>query len=244
MRISVGRMSSVEFFAAIPPGLYVFLVSYLCFTKEEPIGWPSLWSALLPLSQALQADPPMIILALFGSYLFGSIIRSLPVDKADSSRVWRKPGEFPYPDVLDGTIQQMAKESAACGIDALRLPRWKGSKGLSKATFNYWKDVLCLRAPGAFAFYETFESRSRFFTGMFWAGCSGVLGAVSVLIRASNNGIWLLPALQLLLISTVLIFAFGYQLRRVREQEAKVLLSLFTALSQRQQRPHNPGSPE
>lgn len=213
----------------MPPGVFVFLVAYVCLSPSLSADGPtSLWERLLPLSRTLQENPPMIVGAVFGSYLFGSIIRSLPVRWADSVASFRR-DEFPYPEMLARAVSIMQAECAACGIDPRLLPKWTQ---LSAGTFNYWKDVLCLRAPTAFSFYQSYEARSRFFAGMFWAGMAGVVGGLCLVVSARFGQTSYTPAFQLVVASLVLVVAFGFQLRRVREQEARVLVTLFAALLQ------------
>lgn len=229
LQTTIGRLSGVEFFAAMPPGVFVFLVAYVCLSPSlSADGLASLSERLLPLSRVLQENPPMVVGAVFGSYLFGSIIRSLPVRWADSVASFRR-DDFPYPAMLARAVAIMKTEYAACGIDPRLLPEWTH---LSAGTFNYWKDVLCLRAPAAFSFYQSYEARSRFFAGMFWAGMAGVVGGLYLVVSARFEQTPYTPALQLLIASVVLVVAFGFQLRRVREQEARVLVTLFAALLQ------------
>jgi len=129
--------------------------------------------------------------------------------------------------MLKTTVEVLEREAAACDIQPHKLPRWDR---LSADTFNYWKDVLSFRAPEAFAFYQTFEMRSRFFAGMFWAGALGVLGAIYAVIEYRGGAMLWIG--QLLALSAAMVVAFGLQLRRVRQQEARVLLTLFVAFTQ------------
>lgn len=225
---TIGRLTSVEFFAAMPAGLFVFLVSYVYLSNGAVMeSSPSLWGSLLQLSDTLKTSPPMILFMFFGAYLFGSIIRSVPVHWAESiTRVGRS--RFPYADVLRARLEQIEQESGPTGLNLNRLV---GNKDLSTAIFNYWKDFLCVRSSEAFAYYQTFEARSRFFTGMFWAGAVGVVGGGAMLSQSYLSGRSYILAAQLLVLSVSLIVAFGLQLRRVREQEAQVLLTLYVAVA-------------
>ncbi|HSB68251.1 MAG TPA: hypothetical protein VLT62_02805 [Candidatus Methylomirabilis sp.] len=223
---TVGRMTSVEFFASIPPGLFVFLVSYTCLVsasgKEPP---PSLWGHLMALSNALKESPPLILFVIFGAYLIGSVIRSMPVQWAESVTAFgRKHSRFPYSLELVDLLQRLDAQSGATDLEAKGLPKFTE---LTAGVFNYWKDFLCIKAPEGFVYYQTFEARSRFYTGMFWAGVAGVAGFIVMLGLWGKGGISLVPATQLLVLSVILVVAFGLQLWRVREQEARVLLMLF-----------------
>jgi hypothetical protein len=234
---TVGRLTSVEFFAAIPPGLFVFLISHAWFSGGPSAEPPrSLWDYLLSLSTVLQENPAAILFALFGAYLFGSIIRSMPVRWAEKVATFGR-SEFPYPTVLRSMLRQMSEEAAASDLEPKRLPKLES---ISSNTFNYWKDVLCIQAPGAFAFYQTFEARSRFFTSMFWAGVSGLVGGLGIAVQSLGRSWPLAPSIQLLVLSAILVVAFGLQLRRVREQEARVLLTLFSVLMQQGPVPSSP----
>ena len=226
---TIGRMTSVEFFAAMPPGLFSFLVFYACLASGlEGKSPPSIWGYLMVLSDALKQSPPMIFIVVFGAYLFGSIIRSMPVQWAESITS-RGRSNFPYPSILCGMIDQIAAERRASGLHPEHLPN---VGVLSTSTFNYWKDCVCIREPQAFVFYQSFEARSRFFAGMFWAGALGFAGSIYMAVRWHVQGGSYLPAIQLLVLSLSLILAFGLQLHRVREQEARVLLTLFVVVTQ------------
>ena len=95
--------------------------------------------------------------------------------------------------------------------------------------FNYWKNVLCINSPDGFRYYQGFEARSRFFSGMFWAGLLGMVGGIwSIIVYPTVPlALW-----QILIISTVVALLFGSQFRRIRCQEATALISLYTAYCQ------------
>jgi hypothetical protein len=109
--------------------------------------------------------------------------------------------------------------------------------------------MLCLRAPTGFTFYQSFEARSRFFAGMFWAGMAGIGGGLYLVGTVPRAPLSYAPALQMIVVSVTLVLAFGFQLRRVREQEARVLVTLFAALLQGEPgsavdgRPEKPSEP-
>lgn len=228
---SIGRITSVEFFAAMPPGLFIFIVAFIAFSDDLPLeNRRSLLDYFLSLSKILHQYPAAILFMLFAAYIFGSIIRSMPVHWAEIVATFRG-SEFPYPDVLKKMLDQMKNEATASHLNPDLLPTLQG---VSSHTFNYWKDMLCIRAPEAFSFYQTFEARSRFFTGMFWAGLVGLVSSLIMSIKIITQQYPITPAIHLLFLSVPLIIAFGWQIRRVREQEARLLLALFVAFIQQE----------
>ena len=86
-----------------------------------------------------------------------------------------------------------------------------------------------MHAPQAYAVCQTFEARSRFFAGMFWAGLVGAIaGTVLSGIHLAGSDLWVhKPALQLIIISALMMLLFGRQLAGVRKQEASVVLFLY-----------------
>jgi len=75
---------------------------------------------------------------------------------------------------------------------------------------------------------------------MFWAGVSGLVGGLGIAVQSLGRSWPLAPSIQLLVLSAILVVAFGLQLRRVREQEARVLLTLFSVLMQQGPVPSSP----
>lgn len=96
-----------------------------------------------------------------------------------------------------------------------------------------WKMVLCTQSPEAFVFTQELEARVRLFAGMFWAGFLG-LGMSLAGHFCLGLGIvrvdWRMPFLVLTALSLVLCFVFGWQVRRVRRQEADMLFAAYLAL--------------
>lgn len=221
------RVSSVDFFASLPAGFYTFLVLFTVLGASAEATQGSLWNRMEPLLGEVERHPALGILILFASYLLGSILRTPPVGTAERLVAWRRE-RFPYATSLLGDISILREEAAAAGIDPTRLVTLQG--GLSRVVFNYWKDVLAVRAPGALQYYEGFEARSRFFAGMFWAGVGGLV--VSFWMLMPMTSFPFLSAIQLLVASAALAGTFGAGLRRVRRQEAGVLLALYCALRQ------------
>jgi hypothetical protein len=217
----IARLTTVDFFAAIPSGMYVFLVAHATYSATTT----SLWQYLVEFAGVVQETPALAVLVLFGAFLFGSIIRSIPVDWADACTTLGRGKSFPYVQRLRHMRDRLIVERGVSNISEERLP---DPAGVSRITFNYWKDFLCIEAPAAFSFYETFEARSRFFAGMFWAGVAGLGGAVIAKISSISS-----PSSQIAVLSLTLVAAFGLQLRRVRAQEASVLFTLIAVLRQK-----------
>lgn len=218
----------MEFFAAIPPGFFIFIVSFVCLVNGTAAATSlSLWEHLLFLSTKIKENPPVIIFVLFAAYLLGSIIRSMPVQWAEAVASFGR-SRFPFGPKLRGMLREIKDECAATNLRPESLPT---VEKLSSSTFNYWKDFLCARAPEAFLYYQSFEARSRFYTGMFWAGAVGIIGGGVTVLRSYMANLSLIPGTQLCVVSLCLCLAFGTQLRRVREQEARVLLTLFTIVA-------------
>lgn len=226
---TIGRLNSLEFFATIPPGLFILLVCHAVLSAGGQHA-DSLWDYLVSLSDTLQQTPAAIVFLLFGAYLFGSIIRSLPVRWAEMV-ITRRLSKFPYLELLERAVIRMKSEAGATNVKPERLPVLDG---FSSEGFNYWKDAICIHAPGAFAYYQTFEARTRFFTGMFWAGAVGVIGSIAMFAQTWRSDGYLAPSIELAVISIALVAAFGFQLRHVREEEARVLMTLYAVLAQQE----------
>ncbi len=222
---TIGRITTVEFLAAFPPGFFLFVALYVCMTSGSPGAASSdLWTHLNSLSADITKSPPLFLFVTFAAYLLGSITRSMPVQWAERLVSLGRSG-FPFENKLRMMLDDIKRECKIGNFDPQHAPLV--DERISPSTFNYWKDFLCARAPESFSYYQSFEARSRFYTGMFWAGAVGVLCALCAILPAhfrddpSNSG------LGLGAVSLLLCLAFGTQLRRVREQEARVLLTLY-----------------
>jgi hypothetical protein len=137
---------------------------------------------------------------------------------------------FPHWRVLRTFVAGLKTNASWAGLAEGELPDLPAAVpyGETMLLFNHWKNALCVRSPESFRYYQMFESRSRMFAGMFWAGLIGVLGSIWTLAHLGVTGFAHTPfAWQALAVSAVVILLFGGQFRRVREQEARVLLSLY-----------------
>ena len=97
--------------------------------------------------------------------------------------------------------------------------------------FNYWKDILCVNSIEGFIYYQTFETRVRLFAGYYWASWSGIIGGCYIMLKEQTISHDI--GFPLFLISLVLIITFGSNFRRVRRQEARALLLIYSAYMQK-----------
>jgi hypothetical protein len=187
---------------------------------------------------------PVTISALLFAYVLGSMLRAFPVSPADNlccgarDRIssllklkrptgWRAAALssrfFPYPKMLE--IVQRALIEAENGSEPLALKIGDGDNLI--ASFDYWKLVLCQRAPALFAICQAQEARVRYFVGLFWAGCIGVaLGLVSMLLSTSA---WFWPEAAVTSISVLFATVFGMRLRYIRAEEAQTVFCAYVA---------------
>jgi hypothetical protein len=226
----IGKFGKGEIFTVLPPGFYTFIVVYSCYTVT---GLPkneltSLWMIIHKLSTDIQNNPILLLLILFGSYLFGSIIRTVPVFLAEKT-IPPHSANFPYPGILVDVLETMKNYKGTERDSAGKLPNIEN--GIPMDVFNYWKDLLCVNSIEGFDYYQTFEVRSRFFAGMIWAGWFGIFGGIYVLISTPSI-VWRV-AFAILIISIGVLAAFGLNFRRVRKQEAKALLLILIAYLQK-----------
>jgi hypothetical protein len=225
------RIEKIDFFAVFPAGFYVFVVlfiDYQAFLSPDAFLGKSIWSPVLNLAETVGSKPINLALILFVCYLLGSSLRALPVKWVERlTPPFRL--EFPYPDRLKKVLKELASNRKASDFDPERPPIITNDVEMS--VFNYWKDTLCIGTHDAFAYYQTFEARTRFFAGMFWSGCIGTVGGTAVLFHrcVSDFPDKYIP----LVLSVILVAVFGGQFRRVREQEAGVLVTLFAVHMQK-----------
>jgi hypothetical protein len=174
-------------------------------------------------------EPALVLLVLFASYLSGTLVRTLPVRTVERLL---PPFHvtFPHWRVLRSFVAGLRTNAAWAGLAASELPDLPADIPYRETMllFNHWKSALSVRTPDSFRYYQTFESRSRMFAGMFWAGLLGAVGSIYTLARLGVTVFLHTPfAWQALAVSLLIALLFGGQFRRVREQEARVLLSLY-----------------
>ncbi len=230
----VDRLGRVEFFATLPPGLFVVLAIVLAF--EALLGdvpaTQSAWASLEPLARTVEEQPSLIPILLFLTYLAGSLIRALPVSWAEAiAGVRRSRPRFPFPAKVDAFLGGVRDYHA--GTTA--WPRLTLTEGkLPIDVFNFWKNYLCCTDPAAFQVYEAYEARSRMYAGMLFAGLlafaagAAVLGVAFASAHAPSR-----VGMEMFVVSGAVAALFGSQLYGVRETEALVLVSLYAVTRQR-----------
>ena len=87
---TLAKVTRVDFFAALPSGLYTVLVGFALFGPQE-VAEPTPeapylldeWGRLGVLAVHVQHAPALLLVLLFAAYLTGSLWASLPVGWAD-----------------------------------------------------------------------------------------------------------------------------------------------------------------
>ena len=210
-----------ELIAIMVSGFYIFASLVV---QDKNI---STYLFLKPLFVFIKDNPISIAFIVIFSYLFGSIVRSLPVSWAEYITPPFK-NEFPYTNYLKESLDSIKKHSKDYHMNPDLLPEIQDS--LKDDTFKYWKVSLCLRSPSLFDYTQLFEGRVRFFVGMWWSGIIGSISGICMLFITNN--IYLSPALSILMLSIFLTLIFGFQIRRVRKDEAKIVAISYIALEQ------------
>ncbi len=235
-RSAFAKFGKTDFFAVLPTGFFIFLALALFFSPDLDDGAKHFWEQLSQFTGALKANPAYLLFVLFASYIIGSVFRAFPVEWAafPVPPYGKDRTGFPYPDFLLEKLEVLNDNVWVAGHDPTKTPiitQAMDARHL-KTIFNFWKNVMCVQEPEAYDEYKTYEARSRFFTGMFWAGLAGVITGIAIFFRVGSMIHY--SALELTVSSLVLILFFGFQLRRVREQEAKTLLFMYVTYLQKQ----------
>ncbi len=221
----INKFNKVDFFSVFPSGFYSLTVIILTFSP--PSQNQGFLERLSLVVNQVKSEPAWLLFILFGSFLLGSIFRALRVSWAE----WVTPpftSGFPYPALLQKALKNLKDNASASGIEKSQLPDL--NKEMNSDIYNFWKDTLCLRNPTSFEYYQSFEAQARFSAGMVWAGLTGILGSVIIIIRSFSLNNWFFW--QMLGISFAIYLAFAFHLRRVRKQETRVLLFLYIAYLQ------------
>ncbi|MBI1760234.1 MAG: hypothetical protein HYR56_02250 [Acidobacteria bacterium] len=223
----VSQFNKSDLFAVLPPGFVIFTFVYAVYRTNNQTA--SLWAVLQGLTDQLQQRPAWLVFVLFAAYLLGNLVRTIPVEFAERMLPpFRKKG-FPYPDKLQEVIVTLTENAAAARlVDSEQLPDL--SNGVPLHVYNYWKNALCVGTANGFDYFQSFETRMRFFTGMLWAGWVGLLGSLVIALRCQTLTH---PAgLTMFVLALVILLTFGLNFRRVRRQEARALLLLFVVYQQ------------
>ncbi len=218
----VSQFPRSEFLSVLPPGLFVLTAAFAAANVQS--SQQTLWAFLSNFAVQIQNAPLLLLFLLLGSYLLGSVLRALPVNWVE--RLVPPFGvQFPYPTVIEDVLKTFLQNQSLTGHDVTSIPSINGQ--LPMHVFNFWKDVLCVSSPGAFEYYQTFETRVRLFAGLTWASSVGVLCAGVAAVRLETVSSPL--ALAIFLLSAMMLVAFGLNFRRVRRQEVRVLFMLYVA---------------
>ena len=146
-------------------------------------------------------------------------------------RSWRqlvRGGDFPYWEALEHNYRLLHDAQPEVERLGTLLPNKEAHRNM--ALYDYWKMVLCMREPSAFAYTQSLEARVRLFAGMCWASSVGV--ACSLLWTISlfwGQGAWWPAILMLFLASIVIFLAFRLRLRFVRAEEANQVFLAYMA---------------
>lgn len=224
------RLSLSDLFAIIAPGFYIFIVSFIIFsvhlTTADTASRINLWSVLNELTSITYEKPSSLIFILFAAYLLGIILRSIPV-RVTERLIPPFSSKFPYPLLLRDVLDTIKKKNKMTNVTSSLLPVI--TKDLPRYVFNYWKYLLCLRAPEGFQYYQSFEDRSRFFAGMIWASLVGtIVGIVMYFVTPAYNQVYV----PLMVLSGIILLVFGSNFRRIRGQEARALFLIYVAYLQ------------
>lgn len=225
-------MSDVS--AVFAPGFYIFFNAFIIYSASYVpyslnIGNqvpPSFWDILATFSKDVYTKPSSLFFIIFASYLFGIILRAIPVRWTEKI-IPPFHSKFPYPDILNKLLETLKESKKSTKHDNNLLPSL--SKELPMHVFNYWKYVLCMRAPDVFQFYQSFENRSRFFAGMILASLFGTASGIVMFFVSSMTPRIYMPFIVL---SASILFIFGINFRRIRRQEARALFIMFIAFLQ------------
>jgi hypothetical protein len=225
----ISKIGKIDFFAVLPSGTYTFLSLYLLLGldhKQRDVT-ESAWSSLEPLVHLTHDKPSVIILILFCAYVLGSILRAVPVTKSENFICDNK-NEFPYGKTVKEMFDSIKTHHRLTHVETELIPEL--TNGLPKHVYNCWKDIVCVCSPEGFAFFQEFEARTRFFAGMFLAGCIGIVCAP--LTSLVVGSILYKPALYLFIVSVIITLLYGRNLQHVRMQEVTTLAGLFLAYVQ------------
>ncbi len=234
MKSFLSHFSRGDFFAVLPPGFYIFMVIYssiyLHFADKN--SNPSILDVITELEKHIQGNPVSIIFIVFICYLLGSLFRAMPVNWAVRSIPPFK-ASFLEKARLNKIIETVNDNVKAIKHDISKMPvllNKEETKYIDSHIFNFWKDILCINSIEGFEYYQIFETRVRFFSGIIWASWCGIIGGVYMMFQ--GNDFFNPVGFPIFLLSFILLASFGMNIRRIREEEAKALLLLYSAYLQ------------
>ncbi len=141
-----------------------------------------IWNAINQLITKTSKEPTSLLLIIFSAYLLGSIFRALPVSLSEYDSLLGNL-KFPYGEKIKKLIKDVGDNDGVSQVKKKHLPVVEDLGKLIPpekdytllAIYNYWKDVICISSPEGFAYYQEFEARTRFFSGMFFSGLFGIM---------------------------------------------------------------------
>lgn len=228
----ISRIGKVNFFAVLPAGFFMCITFFLTFQKivDNDNSLKFVWESMTEFAN----KPVAIIFTLFIAYTLGSTIQINSVyytEYLTPPKIFNK-DTFPYPDFLVKNLSRLNALTNATKHDKDKTPVIEGlPESDIVLAFNYWKDVLSMKCPDAFDYYQSHEAQTRFYSGIFISSLIGFLCSIIILIRAQM--IFYYPGFILLITSLILLLAIGGQFRRVRQKEAMVLLFQYIAYLQK-----------
>lgn len=251
---ALNRVNRYDFFAILGSGVYVVgscgLLSAALLMQGQTNSAPAI---LERLSQSVESHWPLAVGVLFLAFLIGSVLRALPVNLMDNwwNSRWNigikaliiRSGEaaekrayfralwhdsFPYGAMLELELKALKENRPDLEF---RLP----PAGTLHSMYNFWKAELCRENVAAFEYTQELEGRVRLFASMCWAAviglCAAVGGVVLCLSIPRESG-WLILMLVMLVLSALICWIFGSELRRVRGQEVASVFMAYVSLTQ------------
>jgi hypothetical protein len=201
-------------------------------------------SAISAFNAKLMTQWPTAVAIFVLAYLVGQVIHAFPVNYADelcgsmfgrfAKHKWHTllyKDYFPYAPALRKTLSQV-RNTHPLATDSV-LPEDGSSL---HTTFNYWKMTICDASPNLFVFAQAREARVHLYSGMFWSGVAGCATGILSLAGAyllGRQDTWIALILGQIAISGIVLFMFGYHLRRVRAQEVDTVFLGYLWLSEK-----------
>lgn len=241
------RIGRIEFFTILPSGFFLTIVLIVCcfdINIFKDCGGKVPSNILMLLVYLIRSAEGSVLayftLGFFLSHILGSIVLSIPVSLtekvADLLTFNSDTNKFPYNDHLRKDIKGLKyfkNEIDYIGIEIKNLPELKKEVDLN--LYNFWKNILYMKKPECFNFYQNCETKSRFFSCMIWAGIFGILiGAVALIVDqfSPEKGAKLSLLIQVIIGSAIFIIPFAIELHNTRRQEADTLLDLIIGYAQ------------
>lgn len=236
------RVGRIDFLGVVVPGFYMCCaIAFALMAIADTGGTGSAWERMLSFLEPLERWPVAALL-LFASYVLGSIPRTVPVNFTDGvCSVFHKAAKdddswygrlinsnFPYVPMLEVSAGELNEQLAF----SPKVVAPKQTRSIM-SLFDFWKTTLCHESPATFSLVQSLEGRVRWFVGMFWAACTGLLGgliaAIVSAVRGGASDPWLAPAVAAGLISALVGLFFGARLRFVRGEEANQVFLAYVA---------------